>query len=129
RVVGGGGAWAAGGGGAGGGGGPRAGPRAGAPPPTMFDPTVRQRWVSGGGGMVSTPADYLRFAQMMLNGGTWGGTRFLSPSTVALMTSDALPPGVGYSERAKTLMAVLSPMPAAGQSFGLGFVVRTAAGL
>jgi CubicO group peptidase (beta-lactamase class C family) len=96
--------------------------------PTMFDPTVKQRWVSGGGGLVSTSADYLRFAQMMLNGGTWGGTRFLAPSTVALMTSDALSPGVGYSERAKTSMADLAPMPAAGQGFGLGFAVRTAAG-
>jgi CubicO group peptidase (beta-lactamase class C family) len=96
--------------------------------PAMPDVTVNPRWLSGGGGMVSTPADYLRFAQMMLNGGTWGGTRFLSSSTTALMTSDALPPGLAYSERAKTLMADLAPMPAAGQGFGLGFAVRTAAG-
>jgi CubicO group peptidase (beta-lactamase class C family) len=96
--------------------------------PAMPDVTVKPRWLSGGGGMVSTPADYLRFAQMMLNGGTWGGTRFLSPPTVALMTADALPPGVDYSERTKTLFADLAPMPAAGQGFGLGFAVRTAAG-
>ena len=96
--------------------------------PAMLDPTVKPRWLSGGGGLVSTPADYLRFAQMMINGGTWGGTRFLSPSTIALMTSDALPPGIDYSERAKTVMADLAPMPAAGQGFGLGFAVRTAAG-
>src|SRR5262249_40209641 len=55
-------------------------------------------------------------------------TRFLSPSTTALMTADALPPGLDYSERAKTVMADLAPMPAAGQGFGLGFAVRTAAG-
>jgi CubicO group peptidase (beta-lactamase class C family) len=97
--------------------------------PAMPDVTVKPRWFSGGGGMVSTPADYLRFAQMMLNGGTWGGTRYLSPSTVALMASDALPPGVDFSERAKAgTMADLAPMPAAGQGFGLGFAVRTAAG-
>jgi CubicO group peptidase (beta-lactamase class C family) len=96
--------------------------------PAMLDPTAKPRWLSGGGGLVSTPADYLRFAQMMLNGGTWGATRFLSPSTTSLMTSDALPPGIDYAERAKTLMADLAPMPAAGQGFGLGFAVRTAAG-
>ena len=96
--------------------------------PAMPDVTLKPRWFSGGGGMVSTPADYLRFAQMMLNGGTWGGKRFLSSSTVALMSSDALPPGVGYSERATTVMADLAPTPAAGQGFGLGFAVRTAAG-
>jgi CubicO group peptidase (beta-lactamase class C family) len=94
----------------------------------MPDVSVKPRWLSGGGGMVSTPADYLRFAQMTLNGGTWGGTRFLAPSTIALMTSDALPPGIDFSERTKTVAADLAPMPAAGQGFGLGFAVRTAAG-
>jgi CubicO group peptidase (beta-lactamase class C family) len=44
------------------------------------------------------------------------------------MTADALPPGLGYSERALTSMADLAPTPAAGQGFGLGFAVRTAAG-
>jgi CubicO group peptidase (beta-lactamase class C family) len=96
--------------------------------PPMIDVTAKPRWLSGGGGMVSTAADYLRFAQMMLHDGAWGGTRLLAPSTTALMTADALPPGLEYSSRATTAMADLAPTPAAGQGFGLGFAVRTAAG-
>lgn len=46
---------------------------------------------SGGGGMVSTAEDYLRFAQMLANGGELNGKRILAPSTVALMTSNHLP--------------------------------------
>jgi len=44
----------------------------------------------GGGGMVSTAQDYLRFAQMLLNGGELGGVRILAPATVELMTSNHL---------------------------------------
>lgn len=47
-------------------------------------------WPSGGGGLYSTPADYVRFAQMLLNGGELGGARILSRKTVALMTQDHL---------------------------------------
>ncbi|MFI5097468.1 MAG: serine hydrolase domain-containing protein [Candidatus Acidiferrales bacterium] len=43
---------------------------------------------SGGGGMVSTAEDYLRFAQMLLNGGELDGVRILAPATVQLMTSN-----------------------------------------
>lgn len=50
--------------------------------------------LSGGGGLVSTAADYLRFAQMLLNGGELKGIRLLSPRTVELMQMDHLPPGV-----------------------------------
>jgi CubicO group peptidase (beta-lactamase class C family) len=46
---------------------------------------------SGGGGMVSTAADYYRFAQMLLNGGELDGKRILSPATVKLMTSNHVP--------------------------------------
>src|SRR5215475_3555145 len=46
---------------------------------------------SGGGGLVSTAPDYLRFCQMLLNGGELGGVRILSPETVQLMTADSLP--------------------------------------
>ena len=44
------------------------------------------------------------------------------------MTADALPPGVGFSERALTLSGDVAPTPAMGQGFGLGFATRTAAG-
>ena len=47
---------------------------------------------SGGGGMVGTIGDYARFAQMLLNGGTLDGRRYLKPETVALMTSDHIGP-------------------------------------
>lgn len=47
-------------------------------------------WPSGGGGLYSTPADYVRFAQMLLNRGELGGVRLLSPKMVELMTQDHL---------------------------------------
>jgi CubicO group peptidase (beta-lactamase class C family) len=96
--------------------------------PAMPDVTQKPRWLSGGGGMVSTAGDYLRFADMLLHGGARADTRLLASATVRLMSSDSLPPGLGYSERAKTEMADLAPTPAAGQGFGLGFAVRTVVG-
>lgn len=57
---------------------------------------------SGGGGLVSTANDYLRFAQMVLNGGELDGVRILSPASVRMMTANHLPagmesyPGEGY---------------------------------
>src|SRR5688572_4719591 len=45
-------------------------------------------YFSGAGGMMSTAEDYLQFAQMMLNGGELNGRRYLSPATMALMTSN-----------------------------------------
>ena len=45
---------------------------------------------SGGGGLISTAGDYLRFAQMLANGGTLEGRRYLAPTTVALMTRNAV---------------------------------------
>ena len=50
-------------------------------------------FLSGGGGLVGTAADYLRFCQMMLNGGELDGARVLAPSTVELMTVNHLPGG------------------------------------
>jgi len=46
---------------------------------------------SGGGGLVSTAQDYLRFAQTLLNGGQLDGVRILAPPTVKLMSSNHLP--------------------------------------
>jgi CubicO group peptidase (beta-lactamase class C family) len=54
----------------------------------MLDVKIDPLNDSGGGGAVSTAADYLRFCQMMLNGGTLDGRRCLSPTTVKLMASD-----------------------------------------
>lgn len=53
---------------------------------------------NGGGQLISSADDYYRFAQMLLNGGELGGVRLLSPSTVAMMTSNRLPVTVAGRE-------------------------------
>jgi CubicO group peptidase (beta-lactamase class C family) len=59
----------------------------------MFEPEARFLW--GSGGLLSTPDDFLRFAQMLLNGGVLDGARILRPETVALMTGNTVPPELG----------------------------------
>jgi CubicO group peptidase (beta-lactamase class C family) len=87
----------------------------------MRDPRVVKKWESGGGGMVSTIGDYARFTQMLLNGGTLDGKRYLSPKTVAYMGSNHVGPGSGITPGPYYL-------PGPGFGFGLGFAVRTEAG-
>jgi len=60
-------------------------------PSTLGSPTDPNRWPSGGGGLISTAGDYLRFAQMLENGGSLQGRQILSPVTVALMTANHVP--------------------------------------
>jgi CubicO group peptidase (beta-lactamase class C family) len=79
---------------------------------------------SGGAGSVSTAADYVRFGQMMLNGGELDGQRILSRTTVALMTSDHLPPTIRQTvQPGEQLLGVQ------GYTFGLGFAVRKENGI
>ncbi len=84
----------------------------------VLDVTKPPVVASGGGGLVSTNADYARFCQMLLNGGELDGARILSPATVKLMASDHLPdailddPKAGFSK-------------ATGKGFGLDFMVIT----
>ncbi len=78
-----------------------------------------RRWQSGGAGMVGTISDYARFAQMLLNGGTLEGRRYLKPETVALMTSDHIGPETSIARDDYYF-------PGATSGFGLGFAVRTA---
>jgi CubicO group peptidase (beta-lactamase class C family) len=77
-------------------------------------------WSSGGGGLVSTMADYHRFCQMLLNGGLSDGDRLLGPRTLALMMRNHLPGGADLS-------AVGDPLYHQGffdgVGFGLGFAV------
>jgi CubicO group peptidase (beta-lactamase class C family) len=82
------------------------------------------KWFSGGGGLLSTASDYARFCQMLVNGGELDGVRLLSPKTLAVMTSDQVPP---HASRVGQLQVTedLNPFPELGQSFGLGFAVRT----
>jgi CubicO group peptidase (beta-lactamase class C family) len=82
------------------------------------DPTLPRRWESGGAGLVSTTGDYARFLQMLLNGGTLDGKRYLKSETVALMTSDQIGPETGIIHD-----PFYFPGPTSG--FGLGFAVRT----
>ncbi len=95
--------------------------------PPMPDVTEPGRWQSGGSALVSTVADYLRFCQMLLNGGDLDGVRLLAPKTVGYMTADHLPPDVAFGPMG-TLLQGAAPTPQMGQGFGLGFAVRTAAG-
>jgi CubicO group peptidase (beta-lactamase class C family) len=93
-------------------------------PAMVRDLTLRPNFLSGGGGMVSTAPDYLRLAQMLLNGGELDGARIVSRKSVALMTSDHLPPGVRFSASTRAQFEESSPTPEFGQGFGLGFCVR-----
>ena len=103
---------------------PQIDPGTGKRPPMPRELTLRPAFLSGGGGMVSTAPDYLRFAQMLLNGGELEGARILSRNTVALMANDHLPPGVRFSAGTRAQFEESSPMPEFGQGFGLGFCVR-----
>jgi CubicO group peptidase (beta-lactamase class C family) len=97
--------------------------------PPMRNPAREPRWHSGGGGLCGTAADYLRFCQMLLNGGELDGVRILAPKTVRLMASQHLPPDVGYGETARSRFGQLAPVPEMGYGFGLGFAVRLAQGM
>jgi CubicO group peptidase (beta-lactamase class C family) len=85
-------------------------PPIGAPIRPDRDVTKPTTLFSGGGGLVSTAADYLRFCQMLLNGGELDGVRVLTPATVRRMTTNALPPEIHFAN---------------GSTFGLGFGIRS----
>src|SRR3984957_14843911 len=76
------------------------------------------RWESGGGGMVSTIADFARYGQMLLNGGTLDGKAYLSPAAFEAMTTDHIGPGSGVARD-------YFYFPGDGFGFGYGFGVRT----
>ncbi|MBO9559793.1 MAG: beta-lactamase family protein [Caulobacter sp.] len=84
----------------------------------VLDVTKPPAIASGGGGLVSTTADYARFAQMLLNGGQLDGARILSPGTIRLMASNHLSDIVMAAPDA-------SFSPAKGVGFGLDFAVVT----
>jgi CubicO group peptidase (beta-lactamase class C family) len=85
----------------------------------LFNMLEKPVMESGGGGLVSTTMDYARFSQMLLNGGALDGVRIIGRKTLELMASDHLGAHV----------KVDSPLMPAGHGFGLGFAVRTAAGM
>jgi CubicO group peptidase (beta-lactamase class C family) len=99
-------------------------PMTGADNPVIRHATERaQRWESGGGGLLSTVSDYLRFAEMLRSGGRLGSADILGRGSVALMTADHLP--ACFHDKIADKMD-----PAAtGYGFGLGFAVRRQNGI
>jgi CubicO group peptidase (beta-lactamase class C family) len=85
----------------------------------LFNMLEKPAMESGGGGLVSTTMDYARFSQMLLGGGVLDGNRIIGRKTLQLMASNHL----GASVK------VDSPLMPAGHGFGLGFAVRTQAGV
>lgn len=85
----------------------------------FFDPRKPGKYESGGGGLTGTAMDYAKFLQMLLDGGTQNGKRYISPKILAYMTADHMGsavPGPYY-------------LPGPGYGFGLGFGVRKEAGV
>jgi CubicO group peptidase (beta-lactamase class C family) len=78
-------------------------------------------WESGGGGLVSSIADYARFAQMILNGGELGGKRYLGAQAFKSMTTDQIGPGSGVARD-------YYYFPGDGFGYGYGFAVRVEPG-
>jgi CubicO group peptidase (beta-lactamase class C family) len=82
-----------------------------APTQVRGDLTERPAFLSGSGGLNSTTEDYFRFSQMLLDGGQANGKRLLKPSTVKLMYTNVLEPGVTIGRTA------------AGLGFGMDFAI------
>jgi len=77
-------------------------------------------FISGGGGLCSTAADYLTFCRALLNGGELGGVRLIGPKTLALMASNHLPGNRDLPEMSRSMFAEATYN---GIGFGLGFSV------
>ena len=83
--------------------------------PELIDVTKPATFFAGGHGLVSTAGDYLRFAQMLANGGELEGARILGPRTVEYMSSNHVNPQI---DKGPTYL------PGPGYGFGLGFATR-----
>jgi CubicO group peptidase (beta-lactamase class C family) len=81
-----------------------------------------QRLFSGGGGLVSTVADYLRFAQMLLNGGELDGQRVLSTGSAAAIMQNQLDPALLPLPSAAAVLGALD-RPGQGHGFGGGVLL------
>jgi CubicO group peptidase (beta-lactamase class C family) len=94
----------------------------------LFDDSSKSNFLappklqSGGGGLVGTAADYLRFCRMLLNRGTLDGVQLLSPKTVALMTANHLPGGKEIADLSPAADA-FNETGYRGIGFGLGVAV------
>jgi CubicO group peptidase (beta-lactamase class C family) len=81
---------------------------------------------SGGGGLVSTTADYMRFCRMLAGGGVLDGVRILSPKTVALFSLNYLEGGRDLAQMAPPGMFSESGYDGVGFSIGCGVTVDVA---
>jgi CubicO group peptidase (beta-lactamase class C family) len=84
-------------------------------PGLILDFSKPQTFFAGGHGLVSTAGDYLRFAQMLANGGELEGARILGPRTIEYMTSNHVNAQI---DKGPTFL------PGPGYGFGLGFATR-----
>ncbi len=91
---------------------------------SLLDVSAEPKNDSGGAGGVSTAMDYLRFGQMLLNGGELDGVRVLSRSTIKLMTSDQLGARIAAPFQPGELL-----LGTPGYTFGLGFAIRQGDGI
>lgn len=91
-------------------------PATGQPQSVLHAAGKALKFECGGGCGVSTAADYLRFARMLLNKGTLEGKRIVASRTVQLMTSNHLE------------LETVNNVPQPGYGFGLGFAVRSGDG-
>ncbi len=81
--------------------------------------TTPKKFLSGGGGLVSTLGDYTTFIRMLIGKGEFNGVRILKPETVKLMHTNQLPDGLGL---------VLPSWPMENTGFGIGLAVKSAPG-
>ena len=93
-------------------------------PNKLIDVSAQPKNDSGGAGGVATASDYLRFAQMLLNGGQLDNVRVMSRTTVNLMSADHLGTRISMPYSPGELL-----LATPGYSFGLGFAVRQGAGV
>ncbi|MBE8220139.1 MAG: beta-lactamase family protein [Alphaproteobacteria bacterium] len=84
------------------------------------------KFLSGGGGLVSTMEDYFRFTEMLRNGGKLGGKRIIGRTTLAHMLTNQLPNNATIPERAEGAFAEVT---SEGTGYGLGFSVVINPGL
>jgi CubicO group peptidase (beta-lactamase class C family) len=78
-------------------------------------------FLSGGGGLVSTADDYLRFCLMLQNGGEFNGARILGRKTIELMTCNHLPDDKDLAEMS---IGLFGEVEFEGTGFGLGFSIN-----
>ena len=96
-------------------------------PPKLIDSAATSKLTktatfhNGGGGLLSTTADYDRFCRMLIGQGSLDGARIVSPKTLDLMTKNQLPGGADLTAVSKSLF---SEATNAGMGFGLGFAVN-----